>query len=196
MATAKGEQRRAALVRAAAELLQSGGLEAVAHRAVAGRAGVPLGATTYYFADLAELRRAAVDALADADVARMTAAVDALPTRRRGGAAVARMIATLLTPDEYGALVAWYERYVLAAREPLFAAAARRTNAAALESVAAVLDRSGVGAGLPPQVVLAVVDGAVLGALAEGAGLTGVRSVAADALTVVLDRLSPRPTPE
>ena len=188
MTTAKGEQRRAALVRAAAELLQSGGLEAVAHRAVAGRAGVPLGATTYYFADLAELRRAAVDALADADVARMAAAVDALPARRRGGAAVARMIATLLTPDEYGALVAWYERYVLAAREPLFAAAARRTNAAALDAVATVLDRSGVGAGLPPQVVLAVVDGAVLGALADGAGLTEVRSAAADALTVVLDR--------
>ncbi|MBB5791961.1 TetR/AcrR family transcriptional regulator [Jiangella mangrovi] len=190
MTTAKGEQRRAALVRAATELLQSGGLEAVAHRAVAGRAGVPLGATTYYFADLVELRRAAVDALADADVARMAAAVDALPARRRGGAAVARMIATLLTPDEYGALVAWYERYVLAAREPLFAAAARRTNAAARDAVATVLSRSGVGAGLPPQVILAVVDGAVLGALADGAGLTGVRSAAADALTVVLDSAS------
>ncbi|RIQ34173.1 TetR/AcrR family transcriptional regulator [Jiangella rhizosphaerae] len=188
MATAKGEHRRAALVRAAAELLQGGGLEAVGHRAVAGRAGVPLGATTYYFADLTELRRAAVDALADDDIARMSAAVDALPARRRGAAAVARMIATLLTPDEYGALVAWYERYVLAAREPLFAAAARRTNAAARASVAAVLDRSGLATDVPPQVVLAVVDGAVLGALADGAGLTGVRAAAADALATVLDR--------
>ncbi len=188
MATAKGEQRRAALVRAAADLLLQGGLEAVSHRAVAGRAGVPLGATTYYFADLTELRRAAVDALADADVARMSAAVEALPARRRGAAAVARMIAALLTPDEYGALIAWYERYVLAAREPLFAAAARRTNAAALESVAVVLDHSGLAADIPPHVVLAVIDGAVLGALADGAGLTGVRDAAADALTVVLER--------
>ncbi|WP_116952135.1 TetR/AcrR family transcriptional regulator [Jiangella endophytica] len=187
MATAKGEQRRAALVRAAADLLQSGGLEAVSHRGVAGRAGVPLGATTYYFADLTELRRAAVETLADDDAARMSAAVDALSARRRGAAAVARMIATLLTPDEYGALVAWYERYVLAAREPLFAAAARRSNAAARESVAAVLERSGLAAGVPPHVVLAVVDGAVLGALADGAGLTDVRAAAADALTAVLD---------
>ncbi|PZF79497.1 TetR/AcrR family transcriptional regulator [Jiangella anatolica] len=188
MATAKGEQRRTALVRAAAELLQSGGLEAVAHRAVAARAAVPLGATTYYFADLTELRRAAVDALADDDVARMSAAAEALPVRRRGAAAVARMIATLLTPDEYDALVAWYERYVLAAREPLFAAAARRSNAAALESVAVVLERSGLETDLPPHVVLAVVDGAVLGALADGAGLTGVRAAAADAVTAILDR--------
>lgn len=191
MATAKGEQRRAALVAAAAELLQSAGLDAVAHRAVAARAGVPLGATTYYFADLTELRRAAVDALADADIARMTAAVDALPARRRGGAAVARMLATLLTPDEFGALVAWYERYVLAAREPLFAAAARRTNVAAREAVASILELSGVTGGPPPHVILAVVDGAVLGALADGAGLTGVRSAAADALTVILDPSPP-----
>lgn len=188
MATAKGEQRRTALVRAAANLLQGGGLEAVSHRAVAGRAGLPLGATTYYFADLTELRRAAVDALAEDDVARMAAAVEALPTRRRGAAVAARLIATLLTPDEYGALVAWYERYVLAAREPLFAAAARRSNAAALESVAAVLERSELTADVPPHVVLAVVDGAVLGALADGAELAGVRAAAADALTVVLDR--------
>lgn len=188
MATAKGDRRRAALVRAAADLLLDGGLEAVSHRAVAGRAGVPLGATTYYFADLTELRRAAVEALADADVARMSAAVEALPARRRGAAAVARLIAALLTPDEYGALVAWYERYVLAAREPLFAAAAQRTNAAARESVAAVLDHSGLATDVPPHVVLAVVDGAVLGALADGAGLTYVREAAADALTVVLER--------
>lgn len=188
MATAKGEHRRAALIRAAADLLQSGGLEAVGHRAVAGRAGVPLGATTYYFADLTELRRAAVDALAEDDVARMSAAAGALPVRRRSTAAVARMLATLLTPDEYGALVAWYERYVLAAREPLFAAAARRTNAAARECVTAVLDRSGLATSVPPQVVLAVVDGAVLGALADGAGLPGVRTAAADAVAVVLDR--------
>lgn len=187
MATAKGEQRRTALVRAAADLLQGSGLEAVSHRAVAGRAGLPLGATTYYFADLTELRRAAVDALAEDDVARMAAAVEALPTRRRGAAVAARLIATLLTPDEYGALVAWYERYVLAAREPLFAAAARRSNAAALESVAAVLERSELTAGVAPQVVLAVVDGAVLGALADGADLEGARVAAADALTVVLD---------
>lgn len=77
---------------------------------------------------------------------------------------------------------------MLAAREPLFAAAARRSNAAALESVAAVLKRSEMTADVPPHVVLAVVDGAVLGALADGAELAGARTAAADALTVVLER--------
>ena len=42
MATEKGERRRAALVEAAAELLRTGGYEAVRHRAVAEKAGLPL----------------------------------------------------------------------------------------------------------------------------------------------------------
>ncbi|TDE01312.1 TetR/AcrR family transcriptional regulator [Jiangella asiatica] len=188
MTTAKGEQRRADLIRAATEILLTSGLEAVSHRAVAARAGVALGATTYYFADLADLRRAAVDALADADAARMRSAVEALPARRRTGPAVARIIASLLTPGEYDALVAWYERYIHAAREPVLADAARRTNAAALQHVETVLERSGLDAGVPAQVVLAVVDGAVIAALVDGADLGGVRRAAADALTAILQR--------
>lgn len=191
MATAKGEQRRADLVRAATEILLAHGLEAVSHRAVAARAGVALGSTTYYFADLTDLRRAAVDALAGTDAARMQSAVDALPARRRSGPAVARIVATLLTPDDYDALVAWYERYVHAAREPLLADAARRTNAAARQHVETVLDRSGLRTEVPPQVVLAVVDGAVIAALVDGADLTGVRRAAAEALTALLTATAP-----
>ena len=45
--TPKGERRRGALVSAAADLLCEGGFEAVRHRAVARRAGLPLASTTY-----------------------------------------------------------------------------------------------------------------------------------------------------
>lgn len=59
------EGRRRALVSAAAELVVEIGVDALTHRKVAARAGVPLGATTQYFATLDDLREAAVRALAD-----------------------------------------------------------------------------------------------------------------------------------
>src|SRR2546430_16849795 len=59
--TPKGERRRQALVEAAATLLVEGGFDAVRHRAVAERAGLPLASTTYYFESLDELVTAAVE---------------------------------------------------------------------------------------------------------------------------------------
>ena len=53
--TPKGERRRYALVSAAADLLCEGGFDAVRHRAVARRAGLPLASTTYYFSSLDDL---------------------------------------------------------------------------------------------------------------------------------------------
>ena len=61
MGTPKGERRRDALTAAAAELLGSGGFDAVRHRAVAEKAGLPLASTTYYFASLDELVTVAVE---------------------------------------------------------------------------------------------------------------------------------------
>ena len=46
---------------AAAELLAEGGFDAVRHRAVAERAGLPLASTTYYFGSLDELVTAACE---------------------------------------------------------------------------------------------------------------------------------------
>ena len=59
--TPKGERRRYALVSAAAELLCEGGFDAVRHRAVARRAGLPLASTTYYFSSLDDLLVHAVE---------------------------------------------------------------------------------------------------------------------------------------
>jgi len=59
------EARRQEIVSAAAELIIEIGVEALTHRKVAARAGVPLGATTQYFATLDDLRGAALQALAE-----------------------------------------------------------------------------------------------------------------------------------
>lgn len=54
------EARRREIVEAAAELIVEIGVDALTHRKVAARAGVPLGATTQYFDTLDDLRDAAL----------------------------------------------------------------------------------------------------------------------------------------
>ena len=79
MATEKGERRRAALVAAAADLLRTGGFEAVRHRAVAEKAGLPLASTTYYFASLDDLVTAATERTCSDELAEVRTGLDALP---------------------------------------------------------------------------------------------------------------------
>lgn len=59
------EQRVREIGRAAADLIAEGGVEALTHRAVAARAGVAVGTTTRYFATIDDLRRHALEFLAD-----------------------------------------------------------------------------------------------------------------------------------
>ncbi len=77
--TPKGERRRQALVEAAATLLVEGGFDAVKHRAVAERAGLPLASTTYYFDSLDELIAAAVEHHSRGELVRGRALLSALP---------------------------------------------------------------------------------------------------------------------
>ncbi|KNY05380.1 TetR/AcrR family transcriptional regulator [Microbacterium sp. GCS4] len=86
------EARRREIVTAAAELIVEIGVDALTHRKVAARAGVPLGATTQYFATLDDLRDAALGALA----AEIQIRVD--ETRRA-------VIAEGVTPDGIARLV-------------------------------------------------------------------------------------------
>lgn len=65
------EARRREIVTATAELIVEVGADAVTHRMVAARAGVPLGATTQYFDTLDDLRAAAFRALAEEVDARL-----------------------------------------------------------------------------------------------------------------------------
>ena len=59
------EGRRRAILAAAAEVIVEKGAAALTHRAVAARAGVPLGSTTQYFTSIDALREAALEQLSD-----------------------------------------------------------------------------------------------------------------------------------
>lgn len=81
------EARRREIVAATAELIVEVGVDALTHRMIATRAGVPLGATTQYFATLDDLRTEALGCLVSEVDARLDG-IRAVLTARGASAAV------------------------------------------------------------------------------------------------------------
>ncbi len=192
--TPKGERRRAALVAAAGELLVEGGFESVRHRAVAHRAHIPLAATTYYFESLGDLLSNAVAHAGETDLAAVRARVEAVSRRKRGDAALARLLASVFfasdTEGDRGSLVSRYERMVLCSRDPELARLQAHARKVLAQLHDEVLTRSGrrVTASSVER-IMAIEDGAVLAAFTtDGAD---VPRAVRDALVTVVDDLAP-----
>ena len=193
--TPKGERRRYALVRAAAELLCEGGFDAVRHRAVARRAGLPLASTTYYFSSLDDIIAKAVEYIGTQEAEQLTAGVAALSRRRRGAESTADVLVDLLlgeSPERRGTeeLISRYERYIACARQPGLRDIQRRILQQRTDAVVEVVERSGrsVRAELVTALVCAV-DGAVVASLGDEG--EGPRASARATLIDVIDVLAP-----
>ena len=193
--TPKGERRRYALVRAAAELLCEGGFDAVRHRAVARRAGLPLASTTYYFSSLDDLIAKAVEYIGTQEAEQLTAGVAALSRRRRGAESTADVLVDLLlgeSRERRGTeeLISRYERYLACARQPGLRDIQRRIRQQRTDAVVEVVERSGrsVRAELLTALVCAV-DGAVVASLGDEG--EGPRANARATLIDVIDVLAP-----
>jgi DNA-binding transcriptional regulator YbjK len=171
--TAKGERRRQELVAAAAALLRSGGFDAVRHRAVAERAGLPLASTTYYFGSLEDLVTAAVERTGREELAEGRTQLDALPAGPIDTAAVADLVLDLLLGPEsrdggLDAVLLRYERLVGAGRRPYLTPLMRELRPELDALLAEILGRS--GRPLDPvelRDLVSLVDGAVISALIE-----------------------------
>ncbi len=190
-ATPKGERRRYALVCAAADLLCEGGFQAVSHRAVADRAGLPLASTTYYFSSLEELIETAVEYLGMGEAAELRARLQELPRRRRGAEAAADLLVDLLAgePDR-DRLISRYERYIACARNPELRGVERRLLQQRIDAVGEAMARSGRRARKDMMTALLYsVDGAVVSALVDDAG--GPRESVRATLVDVIDVLAP-----
>lgn len=166
----RGQQRLAVLEHAAAQLLAEQGWAALTHRALATRAGVGLGSTTYYFPHAEQLLVAGATQLAEQHLAASRALLAQLPERRRSAPRAARLLADLvLGPDATTSeLSAFYERYVRAGQTPELRALVVRWNTELRSLVRQGLDRSGYR--LDDQQVrllVAALDGLVVSALAE-----------------------------
>lgn len=189
--TPKGERRRHALVRAAAELLCEGGFEAVRHRAVADRAGIPLASTTYYFSSLDELVENAVEYLGAGEVAALRTRLRELPRRRRGAEAAADVLVDLLAAETTREqLISRYERYIACARHPGLRGVERRLLKQRVDAVGEAMARSGrLARSDMMTALLYAVDGAVVSALV-GDG-SGPRESVRATLVDVIDVLAP-----
>ena len=193
--TPKGERRRYALVSAAAELLCEGGFEAVRHRAVAGRAGLPLASTTYYFSSLEDLIAAAVEHVGMQEAALLRNRVSTLSRRRRGAESTADVLVDLLVDDGPGSvpseqLISRYERYIACARQPALRDVQRRILRQRSAAVGEAVERSGRCVRTEMlSALMCAVDGAVVSALV-GDGETP-RATARATLIDVIDVLAP-----
>lgn len=94
------EARRQAIVEAAAALITEAGVVDLTHRKVAARAGVPLGATTYYFASLEELSAAALELLGQEMDAELNEMTDLVIQRGFSAAALADVLHEYLSDHE------------------------------------------------------------------------------------------------
>jgi DNA-binding transcriptional regulator YbjK len=171
--TTKGERRRQELVTAAAALLRSGGFDAVRHRAVAERAGLPLASTTYYFSSLEELVTAAVERTGRDELAEVRAQLEELPSGVLGTPELAELVLDHLVGPEsrdggLEAALLRYERLVGAGRRPYLAPLMRKLRDEFDALLTEILARS--GRSLDPVAVrdlVSLVDGAVVSALIE-----------------------------
>jgi DNA-binding transcriptional regulator YbjK len=170
--TPKGERRREALTAAAAELLASGGFDAVRHRAVAEKAGLPLASTTYYFASLDELVIAAVERHGRDGLAQGRERLAALTDPVNDAELVELFLDQLLGPESrdggLDAVLLRYEQLVGSGRRPYLAPLMRTMRVEFDSLLAQILARGGHHrdeAAL--RDLVALIDGAVISALIE-----------------------------
>lgn len=163
--TAKGSMRRQQVLEAAGEILLSEGFRAMTHRRVADAAGVPLGTTTYYFTDRADLMHATVCLFLERERVRR-AAVTVSGTSMR---ATARAIVDLLLPPNTGSLrhqgAVIYERLGEALRDDDLRAIVSRDYSDLEEQVSRVLAATALAP--HPGLVLALAEGRLLQWLAS-----------------------------
>ncbi|TWP53061.1 TetR family transcriptional regulator [Lentzea tibetensis] len=169
-ATPKGERRRQALVEAAAELLADGGFDAVRHRAVAERAGLPLASTTYYFDSLDELIVAATEFHARQELVWGAKRLEEVADRLGDDEVLADLVLDLLLGQsaDAEAVVLRYERLVATGRRPYLRPLMRALGGELRGLIYEIFTRSGRRFGRERvEELIALVDGAVVNALIE-----------------------------
>ncbi|MDQ3405742.1 MAG: TetR family transcriptional regulator [Actinomycetota bacterium] len=171
---AKGERRRQELIEATLRVVAREGVAGVSHRTVAREADMPATAAAYYFHGIDDLLTAALTRSMNDDAERMRQlAVDA-----DGGADGVRELAVRMAEvvADPGPLLAEFELYLLAAREPRLRPSTHYWMDAVAEFARRYTDDP-----LRVQVLVALVDGLLL------QGLLRDRPPTADQFEAVLN---------
>jgi TetR/AcrR family transcriptional regulator, regulator of biofilm formation and stress response len=184
-------ERRRAIIDAALRIIASRGLPAVTHRTVAREAGVPLAATTYYFASKNEILSEALESLAAVEVERLEALTATVTAATASRADLAAALGEALIPDPAEAERTWlaqFEIYVEAARNPALRPAVIRWREAFVDLAASAL--RAIGAPEPERrapIAVAAINGILLDRLrGVGTDPEGTMADHLDALFVLL----------
>jgi TetR/AcrR family transcriptional regulator, regulator of biofilm formation and stress response len=167
----KGEARREAIVRATLTLIGERGPDAVTHRAVAERAGLPLSATTYWFESKEELLKESLLVAAREEVERVERVVLELATRELDISEWASAIAAAIAGDleaNPAKHVAFTELVLEGTRRPWLQEEVARWEEAQLQLAA--LGLRATGSPEPERdarLVMAAISGLMLGQLAS-----------------------------
>jgi DNA-binding transcriptional regulator YbjK len=163
----RGEARRELILDAAIRVLGDEGLGALTHRRVAAEAGLPVAATTYWFASKEQLLVAAYRLAADRDIAR----VRRIAAGAEGGDLAATLTELVGSEIDEGrtALVACYTMWLEAARRPALRAIEEEWTAGYISVLESVLARAGSPhPRVDAEVLSATLDGLLLAHLARG----------------------------
>jgi len=189
-ATPKGERRRQALVEAASALLVEGGFDAVRHRAVAERAGLPLASTTYYFDSLDELITAAVEFHGRTELASCRARLAELTDELADADVLIELILDLLVGQDVTdteTMLLRYERLVATGRRPYLRPLMSVLSTELHALIADIFARSGRDIARDRvEELIALVDGSVVNSFIELK--SDPRGVAARMLRTALSR--------
>jgi TetR/AcrR family transcriptional regulator, regulator of biofilm formation and stress response len=165
----RGAARREALLEAVLAIVAEVGAEAVTHRRVAERAGLPLASTTYWFDSKEDLLTAALQLAAERDVARLRELAVTLRERDPLQAVLDAVLDPVDEPSSRASLMAAYALLLEAARRPALQELARRWTDAYLETIGELLTRA--GSPRPREdarLILSAADGLLLEQLATG----------------------------
>jgi DNA-binding transcriptional regulator YbjK len=156
-------------LRATIELLGETGVRSVTHRAVAERAGVPLASTTYYFGSVHELVEEALKLHVAERVAELQGmAALALGIGGASAADIAERLAGVLVAAPTPILVAQYQMYLEAGRNPALQPAVAEALSAFEGLAASVLAALGARDPQPAaEAFVALLDGFALHRLAR-----------------------------
>ncbi|MET0863128.1 MAG: hypothetical protein ABWZ98_02225 [Nakamurella sp.] len=166
----RGEQRRDVLVAAAVEVVAAGGPVAFSARSVAAQSGLPLAAVSYYFPRLEDLLGAAIAVVVGGWVEHGATVVGALEAVAGGTGvelAAATLADALLPPGDSTAIRHRYEQLLATASYPVAAAAMADLRPQLLALVERVLDRTRTSSLIGEHGVIALLDGAAVGAVSE-----------------------------
>ncbi len=173
-AAPRGAARRDHILDTALRLAGLLGPDALTHRRVAEAAGLPLAATTYWFASKEELLAETYRRAAERDIARLEELGGRLSSqrsvaRRNLPGALARLVTDELHGDRTG-LVASYALWLEAARRPELRELSRAWTSAYVRVAADLLASAGSrDPELDARIVVAALDGLSLDALVTDA---------------------------